>query len=170
MRSAAGDGSHVSVRGPAPAPLERLRNRYRWQILLASPQTRTLREALRTGRFRLDLQPILPLQGGSKSPHFEVLLRMLADDGHSIPPEKFLSAAARYQLMPAIDRWVIENAIKLLGEHAALLRQHSACFTINIAGPSLAQPDFDGIAFAHREVPGPNRCDDRGRFCGIRHR
>ena len=101
-----------------------------------------LREALRTGRFRLDLQPILPLQGGSKSPHFEVLLRMLADDGHSIPPEKFLSAAARYQLMPAIDRWVIENAIKLLGEHAALLRQHSACFTINIAGPSLAQPDF----------------------------
>jgi EAL domain-containing protein (putative c-di-GMP-specific phosphodiesterase class I) len=44
--------------------------------------------------------------------------------------------------MPAIDRWVIEHAIKLLGEHAALLRQHSACFTINIAGPSLAQADF----------------------------
>jgi diguanylate cyclase (GGDEF)-like protein len=101
-----------------------------------------LRDALRTGRFRLDLQPILPLQGGTKSPHFELLLRMLADDGHTIPPEKFLSAAARYQLMPAIDRWVIEHAIKLLGEHAALLRQHSACFTINIAGPSLAQADF----------------------------
>ncbi len=101
-----------------------------------------LREALRTGRFRLDLQPILPLQGGHKHPHFELLLRMLADDGHSVPPEKFLSAAARYQLMPAIDRWVIEHAIALLREHAALLRQHFACFTINIAGPSLAQPDF----------------------------
>ena len=101
-----------------------------------------LREALRTGRFRLDLQPILPLQGGTKHPHFEVLLRMLADDGHTIPPEKFLSAAARYQLMPAIDRWVIEHAIALLCENAALLRQHSACFTINIAGPSLAQEDF----------------------------
>jgi diguanylate cyclase (GGDEF)-like protein len=101
-----------------------------------------LRDALRTGRFRLDLQPILPLQGGQKHPHFELLLRMLADDGHSIPPEKFLSAAARYQLMPAIDRWVIEHAIALLCEHAALLRQHAACFTINIAGPSLAQPDF----------------------------
>ena len=101
-----------------------------------------LREALRTGRFRLDLQPILPLQGGDKNPHFELLLRMLGDDGHTIPPEKFLSAAARYQLMPAIDRWVIEHSIALLCEHAALLRQHSACFTINISGPSLAQPDF----------------------------
>ncbi len=101
-----------------------------------------LRDALRTGRFRLDLQPILPLQGGLKHPHFELLLRMLADDGHSIPPEKFLSAAARYQLMPAIDRWVVEHALALLCENAALLRQHSACFTINIAGPSLAQPEF----------------------------
>jgi len=101
-----------------------------------------LREALRTGRFRLDLQPILPLQGGHKEPHFEILLRMLSDEGHSIAPEKFLSAATRYQLMPAIDRWVIEHAIALLAENAALLRQHDACFTINIAGPSLAQPDF----------------------------
>jgi predicted signal transduction protein with EAL and GGDEF domain len=101
-----------------------------------------LREALRSGRFRLDLQPILPLQGGHKEPHFEILLRMLSDDGHSIAPEKFLSAATRYQLMPAIDRWVIEHAIALLAENAALLRQHDACFTINIAGPSLAQPDF----------------------------
>ncbi len=101
-----------------------------------------LREALRTGRFRLDLQPILPLQGGHKEPHFEVLLRMLADDGHTIYPEKFLSAAARYQLMPAIDRWVIEHAIGMLAENAALLRQHSARFTVNISGPSLAQADF----------------------------
>jgi diguanylate cyclase (GGDEF)-like protein len=101
-----------------------------------------LREALRCGRFRLDLQPILPLQGGHKEPHFEILLRMLSDDGHSIAPEKFLSAATRYQLMPAIDRWVIEHAIALLAENAALLRQHAACFTINIAGPSLAQADF----------------------------
>lgn len=101
-----------------------------------------LREALKTGRFRLDLQPILPLQGGHKEPHFEILLRMLADDGSTIPPEKFLSAATRYQLMPAIDRWVIEHAIALLAENAALLRQHAACFTINISGPSLAQPDF----------------------------
>ena len=101
-----------------------------------------LRDALRTGRFRLDLQPIVPLQDARKEPHFELLLRMIADDGHSIPPEKFLSAAARYQLMPAIDRWVVEHAVQTLSEQASLLRQHSICFTINLSGQSIAQPDF----------------------------
>jgi diguanylate cyclase (GGDEF)-like protein len=101
-----------------------------------------LRDALRNDQFRLDLQPILPLQGGTKEPHFEVLLRMLSDDGRTILPDKFLSAAGRYQLMPAIDRWVIEHALASLGSHASLLRQHSSCFTINLSAPSIAQPDF----------------------------
>ena len=38
---------HVSLRGPAPAPLERLRNRYRWQILLASASVRALHRVVR---------------------------------------------------------------------------------------------------------------------------
>jgi len=101
-----------------------------------------LRDALRADQFRLDLQPILPLQGGQKDPHFELLLRMIGPDGNSIAPEKFLSAAARYQLMPAIDRWVVERALQTLRDNQSLLRQHSACFTINISSPSIAQPEF----------------------------
>jgi primosomal protein N' (replication factor Y) len=37
----------VTLRGPAPAPLERLRNRYRWQILLASTSVRALHRVVR---------------------------------------------------------------------------------------------------------------------------
>jgi primosomal protein N' (replication factor Y) (superfamily II helicase) len=37
----------VTLRGPAPAPLERLRNRYRWQLLLSSPSVRALHRAVR---------------------------------------------------------------------------------------------------------------------------
>ena len=37
----------VTVRGPAPAPLERLRNRYRWQLLLASTSVRALHQSVR---------------------------------------------------------------------------------------------------------------------------
>ncbi|HEY2387729.1 MAG TPA: primosomal protein N' [Candidatus Binatia bacterium] len=37
----------VTVRGPAPAPLERLRNRYRWQLMLASPSVRALHQGVR---------------------------------------------------------------------------------------------------------------------------
>jgi primosomal protein N' (replication factor Y) len=37
----------VLLRGPAPAPLERLRGRYRWQLVLSSPSTRALHEVVR---------------------------------------------------------------------------------------------------------------------------
>ena len=36
----------VRVRGPAPSPMERLRDRWRWQILLTSPERAPLRQAL----------------------------------------------------------------------------------------------------------------------------
>jgi primosomal protein N' (replication factor Y) len=58
-RSAAGDGSAalhgsrgaageagVVVRGPAPAPLERLRGRWRWQVMLTSPSAEALHRLL----------------------------------------------------------------------------------------------------------------------------
>ncbi len=101
-----------------------------------------VRDALREGRFVLDLQPILPLQGEPKAPHFEMLLRMLNEDGQRLPPEKFMSAAERYQLMPSIDRWVIENALAGLVEQAELTRRHACCFTINLSAQSIAQPEF----------------------------
>jgi primosomal protein N' (replication factor Y) len=37
----------VLVRGPAPAPLERLRGRYRWQVLLSSVSARALHAVIR---------------------------------------------------------------------------------------------------------------------------
>jgi primosomal protein N' (replication factor Y) len=45
-RAAAG-GAAVLVRGPAPAPLERLRGRYRWQVLLSSVSARALHAVIR---------------------------------------------------------------------------------------------------------------------------
>jgi primosomal protein N' (replication factor Y) len=41
------ESSGVLLRGPAPAPLERLRGRYRWQLVLSSPGARALHEAIR---------------------------------------------------------------------------------------------------------------------------
>ena len=37
----------VQLRGPAPAPLERLRGRHRWQLILSAPDTRPLHDVLR---------------------------------------------------------------------------------------------------------------------------
>jgi primosomal protein N' (replication factor Y) (superfamily II helicase) len=41
---------HVEILGPAPAPIEKLRNRYRWQILLKGRQTAALLELARHAR------------------------------------------------------------------------------------------------------------------------
>jgi Amt family ammonium transporter len=101
-----------------------------------------LRDALDNDRFRLDAQPILPLRGNYGRPRFELLIRMLGDRGEIIPPSKFLSAAERYQLMPAIDRWVVRRACALLGKHSESVGEEIARFAINLSGQSLQDESF----------------------------
>jgi len=102
----------------------------------------SVREALDNDRFRLDAQPILPLRSNYGRPRFELLLRMIGSEGEVIPPGKFLSAAERYQLMPAIDRWVVKHACELLGQHNAALGPDAARFAINLSGQSLQDAEF----------------------------
>lgn len=101
-----------------------------------------LHEALAEDRFVLYAQPILPLGADRSEPRFELLLRMLAADGEVLPPEKFLSAAERYQMLPLIDRWVITHALAALRPHAGVLRGRGLSFSINVSGPSVAAEDF----------------------------
>ncbi len=46
-RHARSAASGVLLRGPAPAPLERLRGRWRWQLVMSSPSTARLHDAVR---------------------------------------------------------------------------------------------------------------------------
>jgi EAL domain-containing protein (putative c-di-GMP-specific phosphodiesterase class I) len=102
----------------------------------------TLRNALARDLFRLEAQPIVPLNGTISGPKFELLLRMQDDAGQALSPEKFLSAAERYQMAPAIDRWVVRRALQMLAPHAAALERRGACFAVNISGQSLGDQDF----------------------------
>jgi diguanylate cyclase (GGDEF)-like protein len=105
----------------------------------------TLREALALNRFRLDAQPIVALDGAEIGPRYELLLRMTDDGGKSVAPDKFLSAAERYQLAPAIDRWVVHRVLAILGEHAESLVHRGASFAVNISGQSLGDQDFSAF-------------------------
>lgn len=102
----------------------------------------TVRSALLDQRFRLEAQPIVPLNGAPATPKFELLLRMTDEDGASVPPDRFLSAAERYQLAPAIDRWVVRRAIEILKQDAQHLTRMGACFAVNISGQSLGDAEF----------------------------
>ena len=46
--------------------------------------------------------------------YYEILLRMLDEEGNIIMPSGFIPPAERFGLMPSIDRWVIHHAILLL--------------------------------------------------------
>jgi multidomain signaling protein FimX len=67
-------------------------------------------EALANDRFRLVFQPIVSLHGKPQA-MYQVLARMVDEQGNIIPPRQFLSAAVKVDLMTAFDRWVIEHVI-----------------------------------------------------------
>ncbi|HEX7036747.1 MAG TPA: EAL domain-containing protein [Pseudomonadales bacterium] len=102
-------------------------------------QLEKLKRALREDHFVLYYQPIVHLASGEIS-HYEVLLR-LDDDGVLLEPGSFLPAAARFGLMPEVDRWVIRRAFT---ELAQLRRSRPRLrFAINVSGASFADGHLD---------------------------
>jgi diguanylate cyclase (GGDEF)-like protein/PAS domain S-box-containing protein len=90
-------------------------------------------------RFRLHWQPILPLnEARASDTHGEILLRMEDDQGVLVLPGHFLPAAERYNLMPRIDRWVIEQSLRWLVDHP----HETLCGSINLSGQSLGDERF----------------------------
>ncbi len=67
---------------------------------------RHIKAALMENRFRLVQQPIASLLGDDKG-MFDVLVRMLDEQGKEVLPSEFIPAAERNDLMKNIDRWVI---------------------------------------------------------------
>ena len=100
-------------------------------------QAAGLREAIEKDCLCLYAQPIKALTDDTNNvTYYELLVRMRGMDGEILMPGTFIPAAERYQLMGAIDRWVIKTA----------LEQYSVAFgtnsmvriAINLSGNSLA--------------------------------
>jgi diguanylate cyclase (GGDEF)-like protein/PAS domain S-box-containing protein len=120
-----------------------------------------LTQALDEDRFRLYYQTIVPLNANpSTRPHYEVLLRLLEPDGRLVEPMAFVPAAERYNLMPAIDRWVLREVI---GNSAAAQRRAEPrpLFAVNLSSRSLTDehlPDYLRELLASHGVPGDMLC------------
>lgn len=114
-----------------------------------------LHDAISSGRFRLDAQLILPFgRTGHLKPHYELLVRMLDEDGTASYPDSFMSAAVRYQLMQSIDRWVIETAIARLEAHADAFAGVPLAFAINFSGQSLNDESFGDFVIERIRASG----------------
>lgn len=105
-------------------------------------QVNQLQSAFIDNRFVLYAQTIQPLQEDDGNCRCEILVRMLDEKEQLMLPEQFMSAAERYQLMPALDRWVINKTLDELSNTDNLLEINLAHFSINVSAQSLADDDF----------------------------
>ncbi|NNF51680.1 MAG: EAL domain-containing protein [Gammaproteobacteria bacterium] len=71
-----------------------------------------IRQALVNDSFRLVNLPIASLEGGQQK-MFDVLVRMVDDNGKEILPGEFLPPAIRNGLMQHVDRWIIAQVSML---------------------------------------------------------
>jgi diguanylate cyclase (GGDEF)-like protein/PAS domain S-box-containing protein len=97
--------------------------------------------ALDEGRFELYRMPIMPLQAKEEGEHYEILVRMRDEAGKIVSPDHFIAAAERYNITPAIDRWVIENTMRWLVSEADERERLLMC-AINLSGQSLGDDKF----------------------------
>ncbi len=98
-----------------------------------------IRTALLHDRFQFERDPILALRTGRVA-QYELLLRMMGDDGELILPAKFLDTAERFGQIREIDRWVVRRAIRLIAD--ARRAGGEPTYAINLSGHTLADPDL----------------------------
>ncbi|MBE7383231.1 MAG: EAL domain-containing protein [Leptolyngbya sp. SIO1E4] len=121
--------------------LVRQRGERRWSV--------RIKQALEDDRFCLYRQliaPMIPPQEAQPT-HYEVLLRMVDRQGELILPDAFIPAAERYDLMPHIDRWVVQTVFAQLERSQQL--PSSVCemapgtvYLINLSGASVGDAQF----------------------------
>ncbi|MEH2052951.1 MAG: EAL domain-containing protein [Nostoc sp.] len=104
-------------------------------------------KALEENRFCLYSQTIVAIAPtATPETHYEILLRLRDEEGNLVAPMAFIPAAERYNLMPTIDRWVINTLFKSwsLAEHNS-----NTSYAINLSGTTINDDQF--ISFLHEQ-------------------
>jgi diguanylate cyclase (GGDEF)-like protein/PAS domain S-box-containing protein len=116
-----------------------------------------LTDAIKEERLVLYCQDIVPVRPHSgMHHHFEVLVRMMNEAGELVMPDRFLPAAERYNLVLALDRWVIARSFAWYAAN----RQNQV-MSINLSGNSLTDDSILGFVkeeLARYAVPPNSVC------------
>jgi diguanylate cyclase (GGDEF)-like protein/PAS domain S-box-containing protein len=108
-----------------------------------------IRSALTEKRLIVYAQPIIDLKTG-RAARFELLVRMLDEHGDVVPPIAFLPTAERFGLIAEIDLLVLDRAIDLVADGAAVATNVS---TRTLTDPrylaSLETAIADGLPASH---------------------
>ena len=100
-----------------------------------------IKNALEFDLFHLALQAVRPITDAGDRMHYEVLLRLDEGNGKIIPPMSFIPAAERYDMMPTLDKWVINSTFKLIREDQKNNKGRHV-YNINLSGQTLCDTDI----------------------------
>jgi len=127
-------------------------------------------EILEEDRLLLYCQRIEPINGDpSVQSHFEILLRVVDDQGNIQSPHEFIQASEWYGRMVAVDRWVITKIFKWMADHRDAL-EDIAAFTINLSGQSITDDSFLGFVLEqmnNTHIPQHKICFEVTETVGI---
>jgi diguanylate cyclase (GGDEF)-like protein/PAS domain S-box-containing protein len=98
-----------------------------------------IKQALKDNLFKIMFQPIVSLHG-EPGAHYEVLLRMLDENGGEIPPSEFIPAAEQANLMHFVDRWVMVNCFVQLAKHHR--EGKKTRLFIKLSNATICDPEF----------------------------
>lgn len=118
----------------------------------AASTRRAIAAVVGADRLCLYAQPILDLALNEITRH-EILVRILDENGRPMPPAAFLATAERLDQIGAIDQWVIEHSLALIGQGP-----QTSHYQINLSGRTLSRP---GLADFVIEALGRNGVDPR---------
>ena len=121
-----------------------------------------LLRALEEDRFILLEQRIEALVPEGQPNLREILLRLQEDTERTLPPADFFEIAGRYDLMPAIDRWVIRRLLKCCAAMKQAERGwRMPLYCVNVSGATLRDRGFANHVRAqlqHWDIPGSRLC------------
>jgi diguanylate cyclase (GGDEF)-like protein len=94
-----------------------------------------IKAALMENRFRLVQQPVASLQGEDPN-MFDVLVRMLDQQGKEVLPAEFMAAAERNDLLKNIDRWVVGASLSFAAQ------RKPGCLFVRLSRDTVVDPGF----------------------------
>lgn len=95
-----------------------------------------IKTAISMNAFQLHAQLIQPIKEESPlNPYYELLLRMVDDTGHVIPPAVFIKVAERQHQIIDVDTWVMKHILKDRAED--MLRHTHLQLSMNLSSTSI---------------------------------
>jgi EAL domain-containing protein (putative c-di-GMP-specific phosphodiesterase class I) len=109
-----------------------------------------IKSHLQHNRVCLFAQPICRIGTPGLLTKFEVLFRMIDENGLVRGPDGIIQTAEQYGLISVIDRWVLRHALRIVSAQPASFVERLDHFSINLSGASLRDDSI--LDYIHRQI------------------